>query len=222
MSSSTTETFTAAGTRPETGSALAASASFALNGSQLMVTLENISTDDVRAPADILQAVYWSMSNNISLSLVSAMTSQQCTFPKFGGSGSCDGTSHTYSSTDGSLSGKYAYSADPTGIGSAGLDAFGGTQGMGYGILSAGDDLTTFNGGMANNGPFAKNKTTFALNIAKNGQSYAPSTVGELNLSHVKFNYGTSPFTIPEPSTLAMVPLAAGLMFGIRRRRRRS
>ncbi|MGA7802290.1 MAG: PEP-CTERM sorting domain-containing protein [Gammaproteobacteria bacterium] len=216
-------TVTTTGIQSQTGSSLAASATFDVLGSQLIVTLDNTSTDDVRAPADILQAIYWNMAQNVTLSLVSATTSSECDFDT--SPVSC-GAGGTYSGND--LTGKYAYSASPTGIGSAGLNAFGGTQGMAWGILSAGDNLNTYNGGMTRtqHNPFVKHQTQFTLDISKGNGAYSPSTVGDLGITDVKFNYGTSAYaltaSVPAPSTLALMPLAVGLMGWMKRRQRRS
>jgi hypothetical protein len=221
VSQATPITFTATGTRPETGSLLAASATFDVVGSQLFVTLTNTSTDDVRAPVDILQAVLWDMDQTINLSLVSATVSSLCNFPGGKSAGTC-GAGATYTGSD--LLTKYAYSANPDGIGSAGLGIFGDqVDGMDYGILSTGDDLATYTQGMKNKNPYVKDNTYFVLDISKNGGSYAPSGTGELNLGNVRFNYGTDTFLItsdptpptgvPEPPTWTLAALFAGLIW---------
>jgi len=186
------------------------------------LSLDNTSTHDVRVPSDILQAVYWNMAQDISLSLVSATTSSECHFDS--SPVICTAGDTYYSGSD--LTGKYAYSSNPTGIGSAGLGAFGGTQGMAWGLLSAGDNLKTYNGGMTKpqHNPFVKSQTQFTLDISKNNASYSPSAPGDLGIKDVQFNYGTSkylvPATVPAPGTLALIPLAVGLMAWVRRRQR--
>ena len=213
---------------------LQATASFWVSGSQLMVNLANTSSSDVTAPVDILQAVYWDMASNVSLSLVSATTDQNCTFTSSGGS--C-GSGGTYTGTalngTGGDDAKYAYNGDtssaPTGkrgIGSAGLGNFGGTNGGDWGILSAGDNLSTYNGGLISNSPYVKNSVTFALDMTSNSKNgNLPSQVGDLNIKNLVFNYGTDynplvPPTLPEPAGLALFSLAAGLMMRSLRKRR--
>ncbi len=233
------ETFTESGAGSQAG--LQAAASFWVSGSQLMVNLANTSSNDVLSPNDILQAVYWDMASNISLSLTSAIVDQKCSFI---GSSAYNCVANAIATVgngnNGSQLANYKYNgkttASPTGmrgIGSAGLNNFGGTGGGDWGILSAGDNLATYNGGMVSNSPYAKNSATFSLNINKNGKSYTPAQVGDLSIKNISFNYGTSynlldgalvpPATLPEPTDFALFPLAIGLMIrSLRKRQRRA
>ena len=232
------ETFTTTGLGADAG--LKASASFWTSGSQLMVNLATVSSADITDPGQILQAVYWDMASGVSLSLVSAIADQKCTFTG-GGASTCSSNAipTVGNGNNGSQLANYKYNgntpATPVGsrgIGSAGLGNFGGTDGMDWGILSAGDNLSTYSGGMVNGSPFAKNSVTFTLNMTKNGSTYSPSHgVGDLSINNILFNYGTSthilnsgvpPTSLPEPATLGLFPLAIGFMLMSLRNRRKA
>jgi hypothetical protein len=219
-------TFTQSGVNAETGTELEATVSFELVGSQLEVTLENSGSGDVVAPVDILQAVYWDIADNVSLSLVSATTEMECEFPKSKtGTASCSPGGTYTTETNPDIGEMYAYNPDTAppevGIGSAGLGNFGGTGGMEWGILSAGDDLSTYNGGMTER-MFVNNSTKFTLDISTTDGS-TPTAVGDLGITKVAFNFGTSTnLLVPEPGTLALFPLAAAGVLVARRRRKRT
>ncbi|MEJ2688083.1 MAG: PEP-CTERM sorting domain-containing protein [Gammaproteobacteria bacterium] len=195
----------------------------------LTVTLYNTGAYDVTQPSDILQAVYWSMASNVSLQLVSATTAAQVQFTssgnhKNGGGNYTESSGQTYMGAG--LDGKYSLGSPIAGIGSAGLGNFGNTVGGGdYGILPTAwnpDKLDTYNGGMVNNSPYAQGHVTFHLK-ATTANGSAVANVGALGLEDVKFQWGTSPdlVTVPAPSTLALMPLAIGLMAAVTRKRRR-
>lgn len=225
--------YTGTSTGVSSGKPLSAKADFSIGSAgDLTVTLYNTGTYDVTQPSDILQAVYWSMASDVSLQLVSATTAAQVQFTssgnhQYGGGSYTESAGQTYSGTT-ELSGKYSLGSPIAGIGSAGLGNFGNTVGGGdYGILPTAwnpDNLTTYNGGMVNNSPYAQGHVTFHLKATANG---APITdVGALGLKDVNFQWGTSPdlvgpATVPAPSTLALMPLAIGLMAAVTRKRRR-
>lgn len=233
------QTFTTTGAGADAG--LKASASFWTSGSQLMVNLANVSSADITDPGQILQAVYWDMASSVSLSLASAIADQKCTFTG-GGASTCvsNAIPTVGNGNNGSQTANYKYDSNTPatpvgsrGIGSAGLGNFGGTDGMDWGILSAGDNLSTYNGGMVNGSPFAKNSVTFKMDMYKNGTNYTPSHgVGDLSINNILFNYGTSthllnsglvpPTSLPEPATLCLFPLAFGFMLKSLRNRRKA
>jgi hypothetical protein len=119
-----------------------------------------------------------------------------------------------------------------SGIGAAGLNVFGTTgwfytpphtplDGIDYGILSAGDNSATGNGGITSGGPLIKNSIQFTL-TADSG-----FTLAELGNS-VVFQYGTSldepsfP-SVPEPTTvlagaLLLLPFGASTIRILRRK----
>jgi len=112
-----------------------------------------------------------------------------------------------------------------SGISAAGLSIFGPSgnffspglnlNGLNYGILSAGDNTGTGNGGITGHGPLIKNSVAYTLNAP----SFSLSELG----STVVFQYGTSttephftgsclqdctppaPQVVPEPSTWIML-----------------
>jgi hypothetical protein len=115
----------------------------------------------------------------------------------------------------GSLSG--APGGATKGISSSGLDLFGAANfpgsdldgndssvdGVGYGILSAGDNTGTGNGGITGCGGLIKNSVTFTLAVAS-------GTLDLNNISNVSFQYGTDltePNFKPENPPTGHVPL---------------
>jgi len=210
---------------------LAADAFFSLTGSTLTVTLTNTSTHDVLNPADVLTGVFFNTTH--ALTTVSASLNGSTAY--YAPIVNNVGEGWQYGSPGG-LHGK------TSGISAAGLGAFGGVppnqwfytpaqpplDGVDYGILSAGDNTATVNGGLEKHGPLIKSSIQFVLAAASG------FTLAELGNS-VVFQYGTNlsepsyssgppvltPTPTPEPSTLAIAGLGAlGLLgYGLRRRR---
>lgn len=199
----------------------AASASFSVVGGNLQVVLTNTSAGDVRTTGDLLTAVFFEVSGgSLSLSPVSALLT----------SGSIV---HNGSNGGGNVGGEWAYASGGSypggasyGIGSAGFDIFGGANfngpnldgppavnGANYGITSAGDNLATANGGLAND-PIIKNSVTFTL-------SGLPANFDINRITAAYFQYGTSisegGFRVPTPGALAALSV---LGLGAARRRR--
>lgn len=207
--------------------ARAAEASFAVNGSgQLVVTLTNTSTADTLVPADILTAVFFDISGPaVSLSRDSAVLNV----------GSI--VEYDAQPAGGVVGGEWAYIGGLSnapgnakyGISSTGINIFGpgdlfpgpdlapptSPDGPQYGIVTAGDDVNTGNGGITGSGGLIKNSVVFTLGGA--GAGFDLSRIG-----NVLFFYGTAigevpPVLSPTPGTAALIGLAG--ITGFRRRR---
>lgn len=228
---------------------LAASVEFRLAGSTLEVVLANTSAADVRAPRDVLTAVFFNVAGNPTWTPLSALLA--------------DGSQVYYDldgqPTEGNVGGEWAYRssiARPAlagvnqGIGSVGFGLFGGANfggsnlagpsalgGIQYGILSAGDDPLTGNGAVRNSGGLVQNSIVFSF--------LADPSLAAGDISNVLFQYGgglgqprfagepsnpsahhPDPGTVahqPEPATLAallgMTLTGVGIRAVSRRRR---
>lgn len=197
----------------------AAQVEFQVSGSQLIVTLTNISTSDVLVPIDVLTGVYWSMTGSGTLSRDSALLAP--------------GSTVIYDSqpAGGVVGGEWAYNAGLNfhnanfGISSSGLGMFGpgdrfpgpdlepptSPDGVQYGIVSAGDNSATGNGGITGSGGLIKNSVVFTLGGFSNYNFNSIANVG--------FQYGTDvsePY-IPTPGSLAALGLLG--VASLRRRR---
>ena len=213
---------------------LSASASFDIVGGQLQLTLVNTSAADVMNPAEVLTAIFFSLNGNPSLSSVSAVL----------GAGSSVVYDAQGQPAGGVVGGEWAYgnglSGAPlganSGISSSGfgtgffgaatfpgadLESPAGVDGVQYGILSAGDNTATGNGGITGSGGLIKNSVVFTLGNLPAGFSLA-------SISNVTFQYGTSlgepNVPVPEPTTmiagaLLLLPFAASTMRFMRRRK---
>ncbi|MCL4194835.1 MAG: PEP-CTERM sorting domain-containing protein, partial [Thermoguttaceae bacterium] len=208
------------------------------------LTLTNTSAADVLVPADVLTGVFFDVSGNSIWTPVSAVL----------GSGSLVFYDPDGQPAGGNLGGEWAYLAGinnsllpgiTRGISSSGLGVFGSpnfngpdlqspaaVDGLQYGILSAGDNAATGNGGILNSGGLIKNSVLFTLAVS-----------GDLDVSQIRnvaFQYGTSlseprlptvPSSrpdmepVPEPSTMVLLlgmGLAGAGLHAVRRRKRRS
>jgi hypothetical protein len=212
---------------------LAASATFDVSSSSLVVTLTNTSTCDCRVPSDLLSAVLFDLAGDPVLTPASAVLGAD--------SHVCFGTD-LYANDPGpggSVGAHWAYTDDISagsapvlaryGISSAGLDVFGKhdvfpgglvggentpPDGMPYGMLSAGHDLGQGNGGMLAI-PLIKDSVVFTLDGLPGG--FNPSQA----VTNVFFQYGTSWTPIPEPVTMAGMLMGVGSLFAYVRRRSR-
>jgi hypothetical protein len=221
-------TIAASGTNPTTGNAISAQVTFAISGTDLIVTLTNTSTLDVAMPSDVLTAVFFNVAGDPSLTRTSAVVATGSSVI------SSDGSQSGGAGTD--VGGEWAYRnglsqyGDNTGISSAGFGIFGVAQGsfnfpganlqgpangdvngVEYGVTSASDVASTVNAGLAGKG-LIQNSVVFTL-----GGFY-----GTLDdISNVKFQYGTglTDAVIPEPGTVLL--MGVGLL-GLAWHRRRS
>jgi hypothetical protein len=203
-----------------------ATAQFAQSGGNLIVTLTNTGTAEAMVPSDILTSVYFDISGSPSLSRVSA------TVP-LGNEVYEIGSGNLETPGDRVVGGEWAYLLPP-GISSTRLGIFGpgdlfpgpnlqgpaSPDGVQLGITSAGDNLTTGNGGLSGQW-LIKNSAVFTLG-GYSGNPFA-------DISHVVFQYGTAldepqfNGNVPEPSTLVLVLIgtAGTVWYGRRRSRRR-
>jgi len=209
------------------GPGLLASANFHVDGTNLVVTLTNTSANDVLNPAQVLTALFWKGTSG--LGSVSALL---------------NGGSTVFYDPDGQpaggvVGGEWAYGSGiivPAGgtfegLSSSGFGLFGGAtfpgadlaapaalDGVQYGILSAGDDTGTGNGGITGSGGLIKSSVIFTL-------SGLPVGFDENTIQGVVFQYGTS--LSEPPGGLVPVPPTVWLMgsglvgLGLMRWRRR-
>jgi MYXO-CTERM domain-containing protein len=203
--------------------ALAASANFTVNGSgQLVVTLTNTSAADVTEPAQVLTALFFNITGGaVSLSADSAVL----------GVGSSVFYDADGQPAGGVVGGEWGYKPGPLNIGapgsrgygisSTGLNLFsasdrfpgdnlappanGSLNGLEYGILSAGDNTATGNGGVLGSGGLIKNAVVFTLGGA--GANFDLSRI-----TNVYFFYGTALGEGGYDGNLVPTPGAAGLM----------
>ena len=207
-----------------------AAVEFDIDGSgNLVVTLTNTSMADILVPSDVLTAVVFDIDGPaMSLSRISGLLAP-------GSVVIYDGQP-----VGGVIGGEWAYRAGITGaqgnrqygISSSGLGGLFGPgdlipgddlapppnpDGLQYGLLSAGDDISTGNGGVIGSGGLIKNAVVFRLGGA--GANF------DLNrINNVLFIYGTAigEGEIPGAPTpgAALLLAAGGAMIATRRKRR--
>ena len=211
----------------------AANAKFEQDGTSLIVTLTNTWTGDVLVPVDVLTAVFFTLSDDPTLTRVSALLNPNTQF--WDGTQFVNASSTVYYDADGQpvggvVGGEWAYkdglagapSGADEGISSSGFGLFGpgdlfpgvdlqspaSPDGVQYGLLSAGDDPTTGNAGITGSGGLIKNSVIFTLSGLDATKTYT--------LADVSFQWGTgldepneeccTPGSgeVPEPGTLSL------------------
>jgi hypothetical protein len=154
---------------------LAASVTFDIVGSNLIVTLTNTSSADVTVPSNLLTAVFFDyLDGPLTLTPVSAVLNSGSSVLWDTAPGGVVGGEWAYA--DG-IGGAAPNGGSSYGIGSAGLDIFGpgdnfpgsnldgpvSVNGMGYGITSAGDNTATGNSQVTGTNPLIENSVVFTF-----------------------------------------------------------
>lgn len=206
---------------------LAAQVTFDQVGTDLIVTLENISTFDVMAPEQILTAVYFDIPD-VTLTPVRAVLSDGSVV-RWPVSGDGTDSSGEVGGEYGFLDGLTTVPSDASMVISAvGLDDLIGPgllfpgeglwgppseapDGLGYGLLSLGDDQTTGNGMVTGDVPLVDYGVVFTLSLSESFDL-------ESNDWRVMFNYGTEFNPIPAPGALVLGAIGLWSIGLIRRR----
>ena len=173
---------------------LSASANFDVTGSNLIVTLTNTSTADVLVPSNVLTGVYFSGVG--ALSSTSALLSPGSTViydPQGQPTGGSVGGEWGFGSGLSAPGGATAAIMSTGALGGLGQPTFPGANlagpvgldGLQYGIVSAGDNSATGNGGVTGSEGLIDNSVTFTLGGLPAGFSLA-------SIGNVSFQYGTS------------------------------
>ncbi|OWY68872.1 hypothetical protein B7486_23530 [cyanobacterium TDX16] len=204
---------------------IAGSVEFEVSANALIVTITNTAKSDVEVPSDVLTGAYWSMDIGASsLTRTSGLLAP--------------GSSVFYDldgqPAGGVVGGEWAYKSGLSfngaayGISSSGLGLFGpgdlfpgpdlapppNPDGLNYGLLSAGDNAATGNGGITGSGGLIKNAVVFTL-------TGLPGNFTLDSISNVQLQYGTSLSeprltTVPEPGTVTLLGLAGLVLLGRR------
>jgi len=212
---------------------LAASATFDVSGSSLVVTLTNTSLWDCLVPSDLLTAVLFDLAGDPVLTPASAVLgadSHVCLgaglYANDPGPGCSVGAHWAYV---GDISAGSAPVLARYGISSTGLDVFGPKDvfpgvslggentppdGPPYGMLSTGHGLGTGNPKVLAV-PLIEDSVIFTLDGLPSG--FDPSQA----VTNVFFQYGTDWTPIPEPVTMAGMLMGVGSLFAYVRRRSR-
>lgn len=192
----------------------AASASFDVIGTSLVITLTNSSTSDVMVPADVLTGMFFDVSGGPELVRTSAVLAP--------------GSSVVFGPTpvDGVVGGEWAfknafggpngtdYGLSVTGLGLFGpFDRFPGENlanqnnvgGLDFGILSMGDDTGNGNTPVTGENPLIKHAVVFTL-------SGVDSSFDLGRLGNVYFQYGTDLDEPRDPGHLVPEPMTAVLL----------
>jgi hypothetical protein len=216
---------------------LEAEVSFTQSGSDLILTLSNISSADVLQPTQVLTGVFFTLAGNPTLTPVSAElgTGSTVLFPPKGGVGSSVGDEWAFGAKL-----KHAPAGANDGIASLGLGLFSKPNfpgpkiktpfnNLGFGITSAGDNSATGVKPVTGNYPLIDDSVVFTLAMPTN---YVLGSI-----TNVEFQYGTTlrgpevsgilqtgPGTtlVPEPASLSLVACGIGLLVLLQMGRLRS
>jgi len=234
-------TFTGSAPGNNPGQTNSASVTFSLfvSGSttDLFITLENTAGYKPNDPADILTALFFSIPGDPSLTRGSAVLSSGSTVVDIGSNPQPIG---------GVVGGEWAYASGLNhapgganqGISASGLNFFGPHDlfpgprlpddqngnppaGVAYGLTTATDDGSQYNGGLRNRGFIQTGVDFVMLDVPGNFQLS--------EISNVSVQYGTSlgepnielMAQVPEPSTIALAAAAIGLLGLVHRGKRR-
>ena len=211
--------YTGSGAGNNAGQTLAASATFDIMGSDLIVTLTNTAAFDPNDPPDILTALFFSIAGNPTLSRVSATLNSGSTVihgpSPATDAGGVVGGEWTYKNglagapggaTQGISSAGYGLFAPGDRFPGSNLQGPTSPDGLQYGITTLFDLAGNDNGGLAGAG-LIKDSVVFDLGGLPAGFRLA-------DLSHVSFQYGTALTEInipgqphdPKPPIIGSVP----------------
>ena len=224
---------------PDGGSWLEASASFEISGSQLIVTMANISSDPAARPSDLLTGIFFDLANENALTPVSAEVVGDWRVLLDGEDFTDEDSVHPYVLPD--VGGEFAYEGNISseffqgaryGIASAGLDDYFGPNrrfnsntlwhpdapnGMDFGMASAVGLLS--HGGMNGNPIIVGGAVEFTFNYA--------GDLSTEDISNVNWQYGTSASNpnitvVPEPTTVTLLGLGIAGLLAKRRFRKKA
>ncbi|KAM3102938.1 XDD4 family exosortase-dependent surface protein [Phormidesmis sp. 146-12] len=190
-----------------TDSGRSASALFDLSNNVLSIALNNTSTADSLVPTDVLTGLFFDIGNNLKLNPISARLGNGSSI--YGGSSNTTnvGGEWGFNSKLAIGSSSYNYGMSAAGLGlfgpknrfdtSANLSGTENVGGLDYGIVTAGDNPTTGNGGL--NRDLIKGSVVFSFGVSGLPAGFDLAKA----ISSVRFQYGTN---TAEPSFAGSIP----------------